>query len=105
MRIALLGNVTLDFLAQDFRRMGHEAYVPSGFDTWRQEALDPTSGLRRFAPDATLLLLPDLDILAVLKGAAAIERLSHLSDSDLQYLASIPLSALAAETSGFWDDR
>ena len=50
MKIALLGNITLDFFAQDFRRMGHETYVPPGFDTWRQETLDPGSGLHRFAP-------------------------------------------------------
>ena len=106
MRIALLGNVTLDFLAQDFRRMGHEVYVPPGFDTWRQEILDPASGLRHFAPDTSLLILPDLDILAVLKGTAAIDRLSaDLSDSVLKRLGDIPLSTLVRETPGFWDDR
>ena len=106
MKIALLGNITLDFLTQDFRRMGHEVYVPPGFDTWRQETLDLSSGLHRFAPDASLLILPDLDILAVLKGQAALTQLAaDLSSSALKRLAPIPLSALAAETPGFWDDR
>ena len=101
MKLALLGNVTLDFLAQDFRRMGHEVYVPPGFDTWRQEALDPASGLHRFAPDATLLLVPDQDILTVIKDRAALE----YSASSKRLAPTLPLSALAAETPGFWDDR
>ena len=57
MKIAILGNVTLDFLAQDFCRAGHDVYVPSGFDTWRQEVLDSASGFHAFAPDAVLLVL------------------------------------------------
>ena len=106
MKIALLGNITLDFLAQDFRRMGHEVYVPPGFDTWRQETLDPASGLHRFAPDATLLILTDLDILAVLKGPAAIKQLAaDVSVTSLKSLAVSTLSTIARETPGFWDDR
>ena len=96
MKIALLGNVTLDFLAQDFRRAGHEVYVPSGFDTWRQEVLDPASGLHVFAPDAILLVMDggatpsDTEILGALAPARVI----------------VPdLATLAAETPGFWDER
>ncbi len=96
MKIALLGNVTLDFLAQDFRRAGHEVYVPSGFDTWRQETLDPASGLHTFAPDAALLVmdggttLPDQQLLNALAHARVV----------------VPdLATLAAETPGFWDER
>ena len=96
MKIALLGNVTLDFLAQDFRRAGHEVYVPSGFDTWRQEVLDPASGLHAFAPDAALLVmdggatLPDQQLLNALAPA-------HVVVPDL--------AVLAAEMPGFWDER
>ena len=96
MKIALLGNVTLDFLAQDFRRAEHEVYVPSGFDTWRQEVLDPASGLHAFAPDAALLVmdggttLPDQQLLDALAPA-------HVVVPDL--------ATLAAETPGFWDGR
>ena len=96
MKIALLGNVTLDFLAQDFRRAGHDVYVPSGFDTWRQEVLDSASGLHAFAPDAVLLVMDggatpaDTDILGALSPAQIV----------------VPnLAALAAETPGFWDER
>ncbi len=96
MKIALLGNVTLDFFAQDFRRAGHDVYVPSGFDTWRQEALDPASGLHAFAPDAVLLVMeggvPKAD--AEILGALAPAR-----------VVAPDLKLLAAETPAFWDAR
>ncbi len=101
MKIALLGNVTLDFLAQDFRRMGHEVYVPPGFDTWRQEALDPESGLHRFAPCATLLVLPDQDVMRVVRDIRDLQDTQDIQDST----GGTSLAQLARETPGFWDDR
>ena len=98
MKIALLGNVTLDFLAQDFRRMGHEVYVPPGFDTWRQETLDPASGLRRFAPDATLLVLTDRDVMRVVQDTNDLQDTQDATDGT-------SLAQLARETPGFWDER
>ena len=96
MKVALLGNVTLDFLAQDFRRAGHDVYVPSGFDTWRQEVLDSASGLHAFAPAAVLLVMdggvPKAD--AEMLGALAPAR-----------VIAPDLKLLAAETPGFWDER
>ena len=50
-RVALVGDVALEFIAPYFREAGYEVYVPSGFGTWRQEWLDPSSGLNRFQPD------------------------------------------------------
>ena len=96
MKIALLGNVTLDFLAQDFRRAGHEVYVPSGFDTWRQEVLDPASGLHAFAPDAALL---------VMDGGATLPDQQLLNALAPVHVVVPDLAVLAAETSGFWDER
>ena len=96
MKIALLGNVTLDFLAQDFRRAGHDVYVPPGFDTWRQEALDPASGLRAFAPDAVLL---------VMDGGATPSDTEILGSLSPAQVVVPDLAALAVETPGFWDER
>ena len=115
MKIALLGNVTLDFLAQDFRRAGHDVYVPSGFDTWRQEALDPASGLHAFVPDAVLLVMesgvsPD-DEGIIGAFADAQERVPPGNHADAQERVPpvrvvVPdIAALAAETPGFWDER
>ena len=103
MKIALLGNVTLDFLAQDFRRAGQDVYVPSGFDTWRQEVLDPASGLHAFAPDAVLLVMeggvPPDDEKIIGTFADAKERVPPVC-------VVVPdIAALATETPEFWDER
>ena len=50
-RVALVGDVALELLAPYFREAGYETYVPAGFGAWRQELLDPKSGLNAFAPD------------------------------------------------------
>ena len=125
MKIALLGNVTLDFLAQDFRRAGYDVYVPSGFDTWRQEVLDPASGLHAFAPDAVLLVMeggvsPDdreiIDTFADAQArvpprqADAQERVPPRQADAQQRVPPVcvvvpDIAALAAETPGFWDAR
>lgn len=96
MKIALLGNVTLDFFAQDFRRAGHDVYLPSGFDAWRQEVLDTSSGLHAFAADAVLLVMDggmtDADA-GIVKSLAPVR------------VVAPDLSVLADETPGFWDER
>ena len=96
MKVALLGNVTLDFLAQDFRRAGHDVYMPSGFDTWRQDVLDSASGLHAFAPEAVLL---------VMDGGVSPADTKMLGALAPAHVVVPDLAALAAETSGFWDER
>ena len=114
MKIALLGNVTLDFLAQDFRRAGHDVYVPPGFDAWRQEVLDPASGLHVFAPDAVLLVmeggvsLEDERIIGTFVDAQ--ERVPPRQADAQERVPPVrvvvpDIAALAAETPGFWDVR
>ena len=51
MKVALAGDVALELIAPYFREAGYDVYTPAGFGTWRQELLDETSGLHRFAPD------------------------------------------------------
>ena len=97
MKIAVLGNVTLDFFAQDFRRAGHEVYLAPGFDAWRQEALDEKSGLHEFAPEAVMF---------VMEGEDAKEGASLLAARLPGARVVAPdVAALARETSGFWDER
>src|SRR5690348_11173784 len=55
LRIALLGNATLDYLQSyvkvECARLGLvPAIYQAGFDQYNQEILDPTSGLYAFAP-------------------------------------------------------
>lgn len=97
MRIAVLGNVTVDFFARDLRRAGDEVYLAPGFDAWRQEALDPASGLHAFAPEAVLLLV---------EGKTSSEDVDLLRDRFPGAVVVAPdLARLADETPGFWDDR
>lgn len=97
MKIAVLGNVTLDFFAQDFRRAGHEVYLAPGFDTWCAAALDRTSALHQFAPEAILLVLDGMD------PADGMNLLRTQFPS--ARVVAPDLAALAAETAGFWDER
>lgn len=96
MKIALIGNVTLDFFAQDFRREGHEVYVPPGFDTWRQAALDATSELHVFNPEAVLL---------VMDGGVSEKDAEIANSLSPTCIVAPDLSVLASETPGFWDER
>ncbi len=97
MKIAVLGNVTLDFFAQDFRRSGDEVYLAPGFDAWRQEALDPASGLHAFDPESILL---------VLEGGASEGDVALLHERFPRSVVIAPnLAKLAEETPNFWDER
>lgn len=56
MRIALLSNVTIDFLVSKLKKK-YEVYLPAGFDTWQQEIMLTSSGLYEFKPEAVVILL------------------------------------------------
>ncbi|MGN0846922.1 MAG: HAD-IIIC family phosphatase [Kiritimatiellia bacterium] len=97
MKIAVLGNVTPDFFAMDFRKAGDEVYLAPGFDAWRQEVLDAASGLHAFAPEAVLL---------VMEGGAPAADVARLRERLPQAIIVVPdLARLAEETPNFWDER
>jgi len=84
MRVALAGDVALELVAPSFREAGHEVYVPAGFGAWRQEVLDASSGLRRFAPDLVF------DVTA--HDAALADEVDGFYDERMRTLASMPYS-------------
>lgn len=84
MRIALTGDVALNLMAPYFREAGHEVYVPAGFGTWKQELLDPDSGLNTFSPEA-VCNVTDFD--AVLE-----KEVPGFYDERMRTLASMPYS-------------
>ncbi len=84
MKIALTGDVALDVLAPYFKEAGLEVYVPAGFGTWRQELLDDSSGLRRFAPDVVF------DVTAHDKALSS--EVEGFFDERMRTLASQPYS-------------
>ncbi len=83
-RIALVGDVALDLMAPYFREVGYEVYVPAGFGTWRQEMLDPDSGLHRFKPDFVY------DVTAAEKWLK--DEVPNFYDERMKALASMPYS-------------
>ena len=84
MRIALTGDVALNLMAPYFREAGYEVYVPAGFMTWKQELLDPTSGLHRFNPDVVY------DVTA--HDAVLSDEVPGFYDERMRALASMPYS-------------
>lgn len=42
-KVALLSNVTVDLIIGKLRRE-YDFYLPEGFDTWVQEAINPSAG-------------------------------------------------------------
>jgi FkbH-like protein len=75
-RVAVLGSFTLDPLqplltARALRsRLAVSLYM-GGFNTWRQEAVDPTSGLRRFLPEILFLAVRGEDLCPTLTSQYA----------------------------------
>lgn len=55
-KIALLSNITVDLVAAKLHRK-YDFYIPEGYDTWVQEAIDPASGLYSEEPDGIIILL------------------------------------------------
>ncbi len=55
-KVALLSNITVDLIMAKQRKK-YDFYLPEGFDTWVQEAINPTSGLYNESIDAVVLLL------------------------------------------------
>jgi len=114
MKIAVLGNVTLDFFAQDFRRAGHEVWLAPGFDAWRSAVLDDASGLHAFDPEAILLVLESGSTKGAedqgesrFVAAEVTAEAAELLRSRFPHARVVipPLAALADETPGFYDER
>lgn len=55
-KIALLSNITVDLIVAKLRRK-YDFYLPEGFDTWVQEAINPVAGLYTKMIDAVVVLL------------------------------------------------
>jgi FkbH-like protein len=71
LRLAIAGSCTTDLIARaaavGAAQEGFEPLISqAGFGAWRQEALDPDSGLHRFAPDIVLLVTTWRDALTAL---------------------------------------
>ncbi len=73
-KVALLSNVTVDLIAAKLRQK-YEFYLPEGFDTWVQEAINPSSGLYSSEPDAVVVLLDGTEARSWKGREDAVERI------------------------------
>lgn len=100
-KVALAGDVALELIAPYFREAGYDVYVPAGFGTWRQEQLDPASGLNAFRPDFVF------DVTAFDAHLAA--ETPRFYDERMKALASMPYSLdgirAIVDEFGFWKLR
>jgi FkbH-like protein len=88
-KTALVGDVALELIAPYFRKDGYEVYVPSGFGTWRQELLDPKSGLHRFNPEYVFDVTEKENVLS--------GEVEGFFDERMRKLASMPYSLAGIE--------
>lgn len=91
-RLALLANFTADLLAPVLvahalpSRLLVQPYVPA-YDTWIQEILDPSSGLRERDPDVVVLAL-DLEALSPALTSAFLETKPAVAAAEAEAVAS-----------------
>jgi len=57
MKIAIIGNVSLQGIAEKLQDRGHNVYSGYGFDTWIQELMIPDSPLYSFAPKLVFIVV------------------------------------------------
>lgn len=102
-RVAVLGSFTVDplvpYMDLHARGVGLEPEVYVGpFDTWAQEVIDPSSGLRRFDPEITFLFVSVDDLVPDLAGAP--------SEADLRDAGGTAVGRVlaAAEAFASWSE-
>ena len=84
-RIAILSNVTTDLLTRKLNK-SFDTYVPSGYDAWIQDVLNPASALYRDSFDAVLFLLDGTEAGLWMSRADAEERMNSWKQGIVYYL-------------------
>ena len=94
MKVALVGSATLDHLVPGIRigalRRGLlvEPWL-APFGQWRQEILDPVSGLHQFAPDAVFLSLDARALVPNIPLGASADEVSERLDARIEEIVSL----------------
>lgn len=74
-KAALLSNITTDLIAVKLRGK-YDFYIPQGFDTWVQEAINTASGVYSENLDAIIVLLDGTEARSWVDGEEAAERIA-----------------------------
>ncbi len=73
-KVAVLSNIMVDLIVSKLRRK-YDFYLPEGFDTWVQEAVDLTSGLYNERVDAVIVLLDGTEARSWKSSSEGVNRL------------------------------
>lgn len=87
MRIALLSNISAEFLAAKLKKQ-HSVWISSGFDQWVQECLSPSLALWDFRPELVFLLL---DGRSMVEKWSAVDHFTEAIKSLANHFDSIPI--------------
>lgn len=103
-RAALLSNITTDLIAARLQKK-YTFYLPEGFDTWIQEAINPASGLYAESADAVLVLLDGTEARAWKSHAEGAERISLWKQALTALSNTITASPIFVSTIDFRENR
>lgn len=97
MRLALLSNVTVSFLAAELEDH-FSLFIPDGYNQWVRECIAPSTDLVAFAPEAIAVLL---DGSALIEGSDADAELTLALDQVAMLAQNLPTSAVYVSTLDF----
>ena len=103
-KAALLSNITADLIAARLRKK-YTFYLPQGFDTWIQEAINPTSGLYAESVDAVIVLLDGTEARSWKSHAEGMERISLWKQALTALVNTITVSPVFVSTIDFRENR
>lgn len=103
-KAALLSNITADLIAAKLRKK-YTFYLPQGFDTWIQEAINPASGLYAENVDAVLVLLDGTEARSWKSRAEGMERVSLWKRALTALSNTITASPVFVSTIDFRENR
>ena len=92
-KIALLSNITVDLIVGKLHRK-YDFYLPAGFDTWVQEAVNPQSGLYLTGLDGVVVLLDGTEARSwkdINEGEERIASWKQALSALLNQISSIPV--------------
>ena len=103
-RAALLSNITADLITARLRKK-YTFYLPEGFDTWIQEAINPASGLYAENADAVVVLLDGTEARSWKSHDEGAERISLWKQALTALSNTITVSPVFVSTIDFRENR
>lgn len=103
-KVAILSNITVALIAGKLRRK-YNFYVPEGYDTWVQEAINPAAGLYREKPEAVVVLLDGTEARGWKSEEEGIERVTLWKQALAALVQNITAVPIFVSTIDFRENR